>query len=114
MSDDEAKIIHLFGGDVEGEALQRWADRLGPYLDERVIVEPIRHRQMPESPWPPRDNPMLGYLIDRAREVLHDEGEDAALVWLAVHSWFEGTIEERFATVQRAIGKGSHPSAEAY
>ncbi len=103
MERPDADIIRLFGDEDGGEALKRWVDRLGPYLDERKAVESVRHRAMPQAPWPSRDNPMLGYLIERANEVLDSEGAASALVWLAVHAWFEGAIDQRFRTVQGLV-----------
>lgn len=105
MSDDDGRIIELFpGGDDGGEAMGKWRHRLLPYLDERVLLEPARQAPQPEPPWPAEDNPMLGYLIDRAGEIAAAEGEAAAYVWLGVHAWFEGGLDERFRTIRHMTG----------
>jgi hypothetical protein len=93
--DDDGKVIPLFPDDDGGATLAKWAERLAPYLDERAAIEAARHREMPARPWPDRDNPMLGYLINRASEYLEVSGIDETLVWLAVHAWFEGALDER-------------------
>lgn len=111
MGDSPADIIRLFG-DKGGKALERWVDRLGPHLQERTVVEPVRHNRMPAPPWPERDNPMLGYLIDRARDIVKDEGLDSALVWLAAHAWFEGAVEERYRMVTAAVTPDHSGNAE--
>lgn len=95
MDDDDGKVIPLFPDDDGGATLAKWAERLAPYLDERVAIGAARHREMPARPWPDRDNPMLGYLINRAREYLDVSGIDETLVWLAVHAWFEGALDEQ-------------------
>jgi hypothetical protein len=53
-----------------------------------------------------RFNPMLGYLVERAREVATNDGETAVYVWLGVHAWFEGGLDERFRTIQRMMTHG--------
>jgi hypothetical protein len=98
MDDSEADIIRLFDDPPSppGEAMRSWADRLRPHLDERKEVEFVRHRRMPSAPWPPQGNPVLGYLIDRTKEIVDEDGLEAAIVWAVVHAWFEGAVEERF------------------
>lgn len=68
----------------------------GAIHDTRVAVEAGRKAEMPSRPWPDQNNPMLGYLVNRAQELLDTDGPEAALVWLAVHAWFEGALGERF------------------
>jgi|JI10StandDraft_1071094.scaffolds.fasta_scaffold04826_4 hypothetical protein len=52
-----------------------------------------RRAQMPDPPWPSRDDPTLRALLDQARRQLATEGVEAALIHLATHCWFEGGIE---------------------
>jgi hypothetical protein len=103
--DDDARIFQLFGDNGVGEATKKWGAELSRYLDERTVLEHLRQRSMPQPPWPPQDRVMIGYLVDRAQEILDEEGVLPALVWLAVHGWYEGNLEERFQAVQRALGK---------
>lgn len=49
---------------------------------------------MPEHPWPADRSPMLAYLLERARAIVDTDGVEAALTWVAVHSWFEGALAE--------------------
>jgi hypothetical protein len=105
VEDNDAQVISLFGTDVESPAFKRWADRIGAYLDEREIVEEARHRAMPDPPWPAEGNAMLGYLVDRAKEIFDAEGMDSALVWLVVHGWFEGALDEKYRSVQSTLGR---------
>ena len=62
----------------------------------------MRARNQPEPPWPEADDPMLAYLVGRAKELVDAEGVDAALVWLAAHAWFEASIDERARTIRAA------------
>jgi hypothetical protein len=110
MSDDRgdrSNVIRLFGDGNDGEAIKRWADRLDVYLDDRALVEHVREQKMPEPPWPGTENPMAAYLVDRGREILQSEGADAALIWLAVHAWFEGAVDERYRAVSAVLGDAS-------
>jgi hypothetical protein len=50
---------------------------------------------------------MAAYLVDRGREILQSEGADAALIWLAVHAWFEGAVDERYRAVSAVLGDAS-------
>ena len=50
-----------------------------------------RHH-MPEFPWPDAYNPMLEYLVHRSEEMAESDGRPAAVIWLAVHAWFEGAL----------------------
>ncbi|MFI5777527.1 hypothetical protein [Nocardia sp. NPDC051570] len=43
-------------------------------------------------PFPNRDNPMLEYLIQKARELEEEDGEPP-YIWLAVHAWYEGACK---------------------
>jgi hypothetical protein len=42
-------------------------------------------------PFPDRDNPMLEYLVRKARELQDEEGQPP-YIWLAVHAWYEGAL----------------------
>ena len=77
----------------DSPALALWAERLNSYLDGQEGIEALRSRIQPNPPWPDADNPILGYLIDRAKEIHDDGGLEAALTWLAVHAWFESAID---------------------
>ncbi|WP_109526423.1 hypothetical protein [Nocardia aurea] len=48
-------------------------------------------------PVPSPDNTMLQYLIQRAREQEDEEGQPPYL-WLAVHAWYEGTLQTMATT----------------
>jgi hypothetical protein len=88
--DEESKDM------VPAASLREYSVQLAAYLDGQGSgLDTLRSRTQPNPPWPETDNPMLGYLIARANEILVAEGAKAAIVWLAVHSWFEGSIEER-------------------
>jgi len=69
------------------------AAELTAYLDRQTAVEHLRAQPQPNFPWPEAYNPMLTYLVAHAIEVADSDGREAALVWLAVHAWFEGAIE---------------------
>lgn len=88
----------------DSDALRAHNERLVAYLDgQGETVEALRSRSQPNEPWPEADNPMLRYLIERATELLAVEGTETAVVWLAVHAWFEGTLDER-ARMLRKLG----------
>ena len=88
----------------DSDALRSYDERLMAYLDgQGSQVEALRSRSQPSEPWPEADNPMLSYLIDRTTELLAAEGAETAVVWLAVHAWFEGTFDER-ARMLRKLG----------
>ena len=87
------KLAALIGDD--SETLARWKDRLGRYVDTQGALDALRLRRPSEPPWPAADNPMLGYLLERASEIARDEDIDAALAWLASNAWFEGAVGER-------------------
>jgi hypothetical protein len=74
--------------DDGGEAVEKWRNRLLPYLDEHQRLEQARRAPEPGPPWPAEDNPVLGYLIERAREVAANERERRVRVTRC--AWFEG------------------------
>jgi hypothetical protein len=79
----------------ESEARERWSDRLGAYVDLQGRLDALRLRPPTERPWPASDNPMLGYLVERAAEIEGESGLGCALAWLASNAWFEGALAER-------------------
>ena len=88
----------------ESASMREFSDQLAAYLDgQGEQIEMLRSRSQPNPPWPETDSPMLGYLIARARELHVSDGTDAAIVWLAVHAWFEGALDER-AKMLRSLG----------
>ncbi len=89
----DEKIVDL--GAEDSVALGKWKDRLGRYVDGQGTLDALRLRRPSEPPWPAPDNPMLGYLYERSREIVLTEGADTALAWLASNAWFEGAIAER-------------------
>jgi hypothetical protein len=94
-------MANLYTGDEGGEAIGRWHERLGPYLDGQGDgVKALRGRSETQPPWPARDNPILGYLIDRAAEIAETDDWRHAIVWLAVHAWFEGSLDTRAAVIR--------------
>jgi hypothetical protein len=86
-------IDHLRAED--SEALERWEDRLSTYVDLQGTLDALRLRPPTEPPWPASDNPMLGYLVERAAEIENESGLGSALAWLASNAWFEGALAER-------------------
>ena len=62
------------------------------YADEmkELLGLDSRDVEMPNPPWPDRDNPMLRYLLWKAQDVADEEGLKSAFIWLATHAWFEG------------------------
>jgi hypothetical protein len=50
---------------------------------------------------------VLGYHVDRAREVAANDGEIAAYGWLGVDAWFEGGLDECFRTIPRMMTHGN-------
>ncbi|WP_378733255.1 hypothetical protein [Nocardia brasiliensis] len=48
-------------------------------------------------PFPDRDNPMLEYLVRKARELEQEEGQPPYL-WLAIHTWYEGALHALAST----------------
>ena len=69
---------------------------------ERRILQDIargdwpspRDSERPHPPWPADDEPILWFLVDKARASI-EAGTDleATLLYLAAHAWFEGGIE---------------------
>src|SRR5262245_30072943 len=94
VDDDlEIEFSELYADD--SEALARWKDRLSAYVDLQGTLDALRLRPSSEQPWPAFDNPMLGYLKERAGEIAANDGVDAAIAWLAANVWFEGSLAER-------------------
>jgi hypothetical protein len=79
----------------ESEAHERWSDRLSTYVDLQGRLDALRLRPQTERPWPASDNPMLGYLVERAAEIEGESGLGSAMAWLASNAWFEGALAER-------------------
>ena len=80
---------------ADSEVFARWSERLGQYVQAQGSLDALRLRPDTEAPWPPRDNPMLRYLIERAAEILEHDGIAVAIAWLATQTWLEATIAER-------------------
>lgn len=97
MGNDNNVIHGRFPGDDASAsvALEKWLAEIHAYLAEQTLVAVVRQSEQPAAPWPARGNPMLGYLVERAREIVDVDGVDAALVWLGVHAWFEGGVVDR-------------------
>jgi hypothetical protein len=93
--DDELEdaIAHLY--EDGGPALARWKDQLSSYVDLQGTLDALRLRPSSEQPWPAFDNPMLGYLKERAAEIVAKDGLEAGVTWLAANAWFEGALAER-------------------
>ncbi len=79
-------------------------EALAGYLAEQHAVQALRDRPQPEAPWPATDNPMLDYLLDEAGALVAEHGPEAALLWLAVHAWREGAIDDRARIVRSLQG----------
>ena len=78
--------------DTSGVTIERFNDRLAVYLESQGAVEALRDTEMPEFPWPDAYNPILEYLVHRSEEMAESDGRPAAVIWLAVHAWFEGAL----------------------
>ena len=78
--------------DTGGVTIERFSDRLAVYLESQTAVESLRDTDMPQFPWPDAYNPMLEYLVHRSEEMAESDGRPAAVIWLAVHAWFEGAL----------------------
>ncbi len=89
-------------------AMAKWSDEVSAYIAAQgSAVEAMRAHVMPSEPWPDRDNAMLAYLIDAALEPLGDgapEEVKASVVWLAVHAWFEGALDQAARSVEAITG----------
>ncbi|WP_330256284.1 hypothetical protein OG874_18010 [Nocardia sp. NBC_00565] len=48
-------------------------------------------------PFPDRGNPMLEYLVRKAKELEDEEGQPP-YIWLAVHAWYEGALQTLAST----------------
>ncbi len=84
-----------FDDDDGSPARVLWGERLNSYLDGQEGIESLRSRIHPNPPWPEADNPMLGYLLARAMEIVVEDGPETAMTWLAVHAWFESALDTR-------------------
>jgi len=84
----------------DSPALALWQERLTSYFDGQEGIEMLRSRAQPNPPWPEEDNPMLGYLIARALEINEEQGHETALMWIAVHAWFESALDTRAALIR--------------
>ena len=100
-ADIEIAVLLAEDGD-DSEALAQWKDRLRVYVDAQGALDALRLRPPSEAPWPRADNPMLGFLNERAQEIATAEGQPAAIEWLARNAWFEGALAER-ARIARLI-----------
>ncbi len=78
--------------DTGGVTIERFSDRLAVYLESQSAVESLRDIDMPQFPWPDAYNPMLEYLVHRSEAMAASDGRPAAVIWLAVHAWFEGAV----------------------
>ena len=95
--------VSYYDDNDDSPAWQLWSERLTGYLGGQEGIEALRSRTQPNPPWPDADNPMLGYLIARGLEILEQHGPQAALTWVAVHAWFEPTLDTR-AELIRHLG----------
>jgi hypothetical protein len=100
LFEDIADVLAL--DEDESVALAHWRDRLGDYVDRQGALDALRLRSHSEAPWPATDNPMIGFLRDRAAEIASEDGMGVALAFLARSAWFEGAIAER-ARITRLI-----------
>jgi hypothetical protein len=100
FSEDIADL--LAGDEDDSVALADWKDRLSDYVDRQGSLDALRLRSPSEPPWPADDNPMVGYLCARAKELAIESSFDVALDWLARNAWFEGAISER-ARIARLV-----------
>jgi len=98
---DDAITDLLVGGAPDSAAVERWRDRLSQYVERQGPLDALRLRSSSEPPWPETTNPMVGYLIDRSREIATEDGLDDALASLAANAWFEGVIAERSRIARR-------------
>ena len=78
--------------DTGGVTIERFGDTLAAYLENQSSVESLRDSDMPQFPWPDAYNPMLEYLVHRSEVIAESDGRQAAVIWLAVHAWFEGAL----------------------
>jgi len=95
VTDDDNVIEGPFRRHLDGEtaATRKWADRLDEFVTSQgVATESLRTNRQPEPPWPEQDNPMLAYITEGGSEIADAEGTTSALIWLAVHAWFEGAL----------------------
>jgi hypothetical protein len=99
---------HVRGAVVEdhasSDAAARWAADLGKYLHDQIAPKYLVHRPLGTHPWPSTSNPMLWYLIDRAHELARSDVY-TAIVWVAVHAWFEGAMDDKSRALALLSGK---------
>lgn len=82
--------------DLDDHLTPEWAATLTAYMDsqgDQASRDWVMRMAPVEEVVPGVDNPMLRYLIERAGEIVVDEGHDAAILWLAVHAWREGILD---------------------
>lgn len=86
--DDADKSAEILGslGSEQQEAVKTYL------LGEPADVQALRQREQPQFPWPSDSNPMFAYLVKRAFVEVAEGGIESALVWVAVHAWFEGAL----------------------
>ncbi|HEX4864740.1 MAG TPA: hypothetical protein VFV02_11740 [Acidimicrobiales bacterium] len=66
------------------------------YADKRFYQDEgggVSEDEMPSPPFPSPNSRILKALIERADKLTQEEDLGSALVWLAVHAWYEGHIE---------------------
>jgi hypothetical protein len=99
----DGTMTRPFDHNEDSPALALWQEQLTSYFDGQEGIEMLWSRAQPNPPWPEADNPMLGYLIVRAREIHEEQGLETALMWIAVHACFESALDTR-ATLIRDLG----------
>lgn len=97
--------------DTGGVTIERFSDRLAVYLESQSAVESLRDVDMPQFPWPDAYNPMLEYLVHRSEEIAESDGRPAAVIWLAAHAWFEGSLAALASAAQLTDRHPADPSA---
>jgi hypothetical protein len=93
--------VSYFDEADDSAARAAWGERVETYLAGQEGIEALRSRVQPNPPWPEPDNPMLGYLMNRAMEIAEAEGPQAAIAWAAVHAWFESALDTRADLIRR-------------
>ncbi len=74
--------------------LDRLRDRLEVYVGgQHSSVRAFRTQEQPDHPWPAQTNVMLEYLVHRTVEILETGDTQGAVLWLAAHAWFEGSLD---------------------
>lgn len=72
--------------DEEDAVLRAYAAAQGEHASA------LRERPQGTPPWPDANNPMLAHLMKEALRMAADDPK-GAVVWLAVHCFFEGGID---------------------